>query len=476
MNPSFKSSILRFSIGVLATLLTTYLHASKPLWSFTADAYYPPNISITSIGTAYIQYTVTNQSQKTHTLVMKPIAGVTQVTTGGNCSSSFTLAYQQSCTLQLLVNGSMISEHLDGGPIVCQQGDANQCYQPDSAQALNITRIPIARYLVTPVSTQHGSISPSTAQTVVAGTSLDFIATPAAGYHVHQWLVDGGVAQRGGGRFTLSHIDSNKTVEATFIRTGTLYAGTEGGYVYFSTDNGLIWSTTTSPSFGHAVNSVFSTQSTLYVGSEDGRVYHSTNNGVSWGATAPVPGGVAVTGVYVANINNVLTIYAGTQNGVLYYSTDGSTWTATTNPGAGRINSIFINTSNTIYVGSHDGNVYFSINNGSTWNTIHGPSTAPVQNVFASSTQLYINTRQTSSNSTLPAGTVDFEYAYSSDSLTNSNPTWTLLSQITYTLFFSPDSNVMYAATQDGYVFSLTTGDELGFITYSPINSLFFLS
>lgn len=88
---------------------------------------------------------------------------------------------------------------------------------------------------------------------------------------------------------------------------------------------------------------------------------------------------------------------------------------------------------------------------------------------------LYASTRKVSTNGTVPPGTVDFEYTYSTNSLTAMNPTWNLVSQVTYTLFVNADASVLYAGTQDGHVFSLTTGDELGFITYSPISSLFFI-
>ncbi len=139
---------------------------------------------------------------------------------------------------------------------------------------------------------------------------------------------------------------------------------------------------------------------------------------------------------------------------------------------------MFITPAKTIYVGSEDGNIYYSTDLGIHWHKIKGPNITvpvPIQNVFATNNQLYVNTRQTSSNSTLPPGTIDFEYAYFTNSLTKANPSWTLLSQITYTLFVNSDASVIHAGTQDGYVHSLTAGDALGFITYSPITSLFFL-
>ena len=172
-------------------LFITLSYAGTPVWTFTSDPYYPPTISITPVGLTTIKYVITNQSSKTHTLVMQPITGITQVTTAGNCSDPFTLRYHQSCTLNLLVNGNTLTSDVKGGPIVCQQGSVLQCYQPDLANVLNITRIPIAQYVTTSSAGANGTITPSTSQTVLAGNSLTFTATPNTNYSVDQWIVDG---------------------------------------------------------------------------------------------------------------------------------------------------------------------------------------------------------------------------------------------------------------------------------------------
>ncbi|MCW8417570.1 hypothetical protein OQJ18_10005 [Fluoribacter dumoffii] len=471
--PLFKASLPQLFIAVVAFLFFTLSYAGKPLWTFTPDPNFPPKLYISSIGTATIKYTITNQSRRAHILSMKPIAGITQITSAGNCPNPLKLGSHQSCILKLLVNGNKLSGNIKEGPVLCEQGNMLQCYQPDVADILNISLIPVIHYLITPLKNVNGKISPNTPQTVVAGNNLTFTATPDTGYQVDEWLIDGGLAQKGGKTYTLAHIDSNQTVEATFTRLGTIYAGTAKGTVYFSTDNGLSWTATAIPSATKAVNSIFATSSTLYAGSEDGKIYYSTNNGFFWNATTP-PGTSSVMSVFVTASR----IYAGTQEGKVYYSSNnGTAWTSTAaQPGSGAVNSIFLTPAG-LYVGSEDGNVYYSTNNGTSWVKISGPEATvpvPVQNVFVGNNRLYVNTRQVSSNSTLPPGTINFEYAYYAESVTNPNPQWSLFSQITYTLFVNSDASIIHAGTQNGHVFSLTTGDDLGFITSSPITSLFF--
>ena len=53
-------------------------------------------------------------------------------------------------------------------------------------------------WTVTPTAGANGSISPNTAQTVLAGSSLTFTATPNTGYTVNTWSLDGTVVQTGG--------------------------------------------------------------------------------------------------------------------------------------------------------------------------------------------------------------------------------------------------------------------------------------
>lgn len=118
--------------------ITSFAYAGTPLWTFTPLT--ATSISVASNGTATIQYQVTNQSVKSHSLVMTPITGIIQTTTGtGVCSNPFTLPYKgSSCTLSLTVSGSQLTHSISSGPVVCEQGSKLQCYQPSPSNVLNI--------------------------------------------------------------------------------------------------------------------------------------------------------------------------------------------------------------------------------------------------------------------------------------------------------------------------------------------------
>ena len=133
------SFILRLSGSIMALGLFSTANAGSPLWTFTPLT--ATTLSVPSNDTATVQYTVTNQSTKTHTLTMQSIQGITQLTTGlGVCGNPFILTGKASCTLSLHVNGSQLTQPISDGPIVCEQGSTLQCYRPASANILAITQ------------------------------------------------------------------------------------------------------------------------------------------------------------------------------------------------------------------------------------------------------------------------------------------------------------------------------------------------
>jgi hypothetical protein len=113
-------------------LAMTWAYAGMPLWSFVPLT--ETSILIQANNTATVNYQVTNQSKKTHTLGLSAIPAITQITSAGNCPNPFVLAYQQSCTLGLIIHGSTLQGDVIGGPLVCQQGSTLQCYQPSSVK------------------------------------------------------------------------------------------------------------------------------------------------------------------------------------------------------------------------------------------------------------------------------------------------------------------------------------------------------
>ncbi len=131
------------SISIIGILLwINAVDAGTPVWTFTPLT--PTTISVASNTSATIKYRVTNQSNKPHTLTMTPIQGIAQITIGeGVCGNTFTLPSKgSSCILSLQANGSLLAPATYNGPVVCEAGSTNQCYRPNAATILQITKAP----------------------------------------------------------------------------------------------------------------------------------------------------------------------------------------------------------------------------------------------------------------------------------------------------------------------------------------------
>lgn len=158
--------ISKILIGVWAMLAMVLVQAGAPLLTFIPLT--ATSLTVAANGTATVKYQVTNQSRRSHTLVMTAIPGITPVTTAGNCAQSFVLGYEQSCILNLAINGHALGDNTEGGPIVCQQGSLNQCYQPNSANSLKIKKAANSTLALTATPSTNTKVGMAYSQTNVA--------------------------------------------------------------------------------------------------------------------------------------------------------------------------------------------------------------------------------------------------------------------------------------------------------------------
>ncbi|WP_133138036.1 hypothetical protein [Legionella rowbothamii] len=141
MRARVNQKTLFFSIIIFTLVLIRPAMASAPLWTYealTATAF-----SLSSSSNATIQYRVTNQSRRIHTLSMTPITGIT----ASGCVNP--LEFHQSCILTLQVNGNFLTKDVVGGPSLCQNGNPLMCYQPGFNEQLNIHLTPSSPAIAT---------------------------------------------------------------------------------------------------------------------------------------------------------------------------------------------------------------------------------------------------------------------------------------------------------------------------------------
>lgn len=169
------SSLFRTLLFLIFAI--TKVYAGAPLWTFTPLT--STTIVIPSNSLATVQYRVTNQSSRAHTLTMEPITGVTQETSGARvCGNPIRLNGKDSCTLSLRINGSMITSPVVNGPTLCQKGSRLQCYRPAQANVLRITQAaPSNQALIEVIGSPLSLTIGSTGQLSIRNNTLDLAAT-----------------------------------------------------------------------------------------------------------------------------------------------------------------------------------------------------------------------------------------------------------------------------------------------------------
>ena len=145
---------------------------------------------------------------------------------------------------------------------VVQTGGTNFTLANITAAHTVAVTFSILSCIVTPSTDGHGTITPSTPQTVNYNGSVSFSAAPNTGYLFNQWLVDGAaVAANGDGSVTVSNVTANHSVEATFTLqtfTVTPSAGAHGAIspsTAQTVNSGSSLTFTTTPNIGYVVAS-----------------------------------------------------------------------------------------------------------------------------------------------------------------------------------------------------------------------------
>lgn len=299
----FMKTILAFLwFGIMIT--TAY--AKTPLWTF--EPLTATTIAVPVNNTAMVQYRVTNQSAKPHTLTMQSIHGITQMTTGLNiCGNPFVLRGKTSCILSLQINGGQLNGPITEGPVVCQQGNLNQCYRPSAANILRITQAPP---ILDAVITVTGSpltltVNGATGQLTINNNSTDVIATNIASNFTGTAL-DGNVTETGN---TCANLPPSSSCTLTY---------TPGNTVVPETNFTIQGSNTNALTAAIAIQS----GSTL-TGISPNSGTASGDTGVTLtgtgltGATAVTFGGTPATSVHVVDSNTVTAVTPAHTAGVV---------------------------------------------------------------------------------------------------------------------------------------------------------------
>jgi photosystem II stability/assembly factor-like uncharacterized protein len=244
---------------------------------------------------------------------------------------------------------------------------------------------------------------------------------------------------------------TNLLIESLTVNGNALFAGTTGGGVFRSTDDGARWTQINSGLTSSRVYSFVVSGMYLFAGTSGG-VFRSRNNGTNWtdsGLTDHTIAALAVEGTY---------IYAGTTGGVFRSADDGASWTQI-NFGLGNSPVYSFAAIDTIlFGGSPGGGVFRSNNHGASW----AQAKAGLTNADVRSLAVF--------DSVLFAGTLDGLYLS-----TNNGTTWNPAGlPSTYVTSLVVNGRNLFAGTSgEGVYFSASDGARwTQVLTRSTIYSL----
>jgi hypothetical protein len=221
-----------------------------------------------------------------------------------------------------------------------------------------------------------------------------------------------------------------------------LFAGTDGGGVFLSTNNGTSWTAVNTGLPSHTgVWSLAVSGRSLFAGTTASGVYLSTNNGTSWAAVnTGLPSYSNVWSLAVSGTN----LFAGTI-GVYLSTNNGTTWTQT------GLTDTFVYSlavsGTSLFAGTGASGVYLSTDNGTSWTAVNTglPSYSDVWSLAVSGTNLFAGTEGGVWRRPLS------EMITSVKGLRASGPEAYALQQ-SYPNPFNPSTTIRFSLPKSGYV------------------------
>lgn len=414
---------------LLLMAFANIVYASKPLLTFVPLT--STTVSVPGNGTANVQYTVTNQSNRPHSFLMSTITGVSQITSGsGVCGSTFTLSSHASCTLSLQIDGAQVASGIakgdTNGPIVCDQINTLQCYKPSLEDTLKITVTENSYSVGGSITNLEGTIylqnngaNPQAYSTNGSFTLVTGLRTGAAYNVTVQTQPTNQYCSVLNGSGTINNANvTNIEVVCYSNQITPDYGPSSGGTSVTITGKNL--SNTTSVTFGGVAGTITSTSDTQVVVTTPAYTVTSGNY-------ASVDVAVTADGRTRTNINGFIyytnplsitptTIPSGTigQSYSVTFSSSGGvspyTYTSTTLPPGLALSSSGVLSGTPTFAGSYTFTITTTDSNG--WTGSQNYSLTVSNNMFITPTQFHSATARTYFTQTFTANGGTYPYTY----------------------------------------------------------------
>ncbi|MDD5673539.1 MAG: T9SS type A sorting domain-containing protein [Chitinivibrionales bacterium] len=220
-------------------------------------------------------------------------------------------------------------------------------------------------------------------------------ALAASGSNIFAGTETGGVFLTSNNGANWTQINSgltDDTVASLAVNGNNVFAGTSGGSVFLSANSGTSWTAVNNGLTNSNVNALAVSGNNVFAGTWGGGIFYSTNNGTSWNRFDAylLENSKLDVLCIAANGNN---IFAGTYQGGMVQTTDnGATWKVASINGYITIFSLAGDGSK-IFAGTDLGGPYLSTNNGTSWTPVkNGLTDSAISSLIMSGNNVFAGT------------------------------------------------------------------------------------
>jgi photosystem II stability/assembly factor-like uncharacterized protein len=167
-----------------------------------------------------------------------------------------------------------------------------------------------------------------------------------------------------------------------------LFAGSEFGIVYTSNDNGASWSASHVPWPATEIYALAVAGPDLFAGNADYDVFRSTDNGTTWMAVNNGLTDIHVYGLAVSGTN----LFAGTWAGVFVSTDRGTSWTPANTPFSDFPQMVQFESN--LFAATNGGVIFRSTNNGTSWMAVNGGLNVAVYALAIAGDNLFAGTNR----------------------------------------------------------------------------------
>jgi len=179
-----------------------------------------------------------------------------------------------------------------------------------------------------------------------------------------------------------------KGIYSLAVSGSNIFAGSDSGIVYLSTNNGTNWTSVNNGLPNSAIYSLLTNGNNIFAGTKSSGGYLSTNNGSNWTDLNDSMGTINMFAISGSNI-----FEGGT--GVSLSTDSGKSWKKVNNglTNYGWVTSLAVSGDN-IFAGTYIGGVFLSTNNGTNWTEVNnGLTYYQVLSLTISGTNIFAGTK-----------------------------------------------------------------------------------